>query len=135
MFRAWLAGLFVLMLSGCSMLTTPARPVAPKVINTVPPQNVSDTVPLVTVKVYTDISQLAGKLFRDLGEIIGDVCQQKNVSRQSPMLIPIAYRRMQNRAVELGANAVLQHGCQINRDTSQCYRQAVCAGSALAIDP
>ena len=83
------------------------------------------------VKVYTDAADLVSKPFRDLGEVSAEDCQASNQS--SPPNIATARKRMQIKASQMKANAVLLHKCEIVSSTPGCYRQAVCQGSALKV--
>lgn len=83
------------------------------------------------VKVYTDAADLVSKPFRDLGEVSAEDCQVSNQS--SPPNIATARKRMQIKASQMKANAVLLHKCEIVSSTPGCYRQAVCQGSALKV--
>ena len=83
------------------------------------------------VKLYTDAADLVSKPFRDLGEVSAEDCQ---ISIQnSPANIATARKRLQIRASQMKANAVLLHKCEIVTGTPGCYRQAVCQGSALKV--
>jgi RcsF protein len=83
------------------------------------------------VKVYTDAADLVSKPFRDLGEVSAEDCQVSN--QNSPPNIATARKRMQIKASQMKANAVLLHKCEIVSSTPGCYRQAVCQGSALKV--
>ncbi|NIF21093.1 Rcs stress response system protein RcsF [Candidatus Pantoea multigeneris] len=83
------------------------------------------------VKIYTDATDLVSKPFRDLGEVSGDDCQSS--TQDSPPNIATARKRMQIKASNLKANAVLLHKCEIVTTTAGCYRAAVCQGSALQV--
>ena len=80
---------------------------------------------------YTDAADLVSKPFRDLGEVSAEDCQMSNQS--SPPNIATARKRMQIKAAQMKANAVLLHKCEIVSSTPGCYRQAVCQGSALKV--
>ncbi|MXP49443.1 Rcs stress response system protein RcsF [Pantoea sp. Eser] len=83
------------------------------------------------VKLYTDAADLLSKPFRDLGEVSAEDCQISN--QNSPANIATARKRLQMRASQMKANAVLLHKCEIVTGTADCYRQAVCQGSALKV--
>ncbi|MCZ4059220.1 Rcs stress response system protein RcsF [Pantoea sp. LMR881] len=83
------------------------------------------------VKVYTDATDLISKPFRDLGEVSGDDCQTS--TQDSPPNIATARKRLQVKASQMKANAVLLHKCEIVSSTPGCYRQAICQGSALEV--
>jgi RcsF protein len=83
------------------------------------------------VKIYTDATDLVSNPFRDLGEVSADDCQMSN--QDSPPNIATARKRLQIKASQMKANAVLLHKCEIVSGTPGCYRQAVCQGSALKV--
>lgn len=131
--RALSIGLLALMLTSCSLVSTPPEsPVqeSGKQKITPSPAKVPSAI-AVPVKIYTSAADLAGKPFQDLGEVSGDACQS---TPQDPLpSIPVARRRMQSRAAKMQANAVLQHRCEMISSAPGCYRQAVCLGSALSV--
>ncbi len=123
---------FALMLTGCSVRhETPAQhqPLSP-VRHNEPSRNkpVHRATP---VQIFTSPTDLISKPFRDLGEVSGDDCQSG--TQDSPANINTARKRMQIKASELKANAVLLHQCTVITTNSGCYRQAVCQGSALQV--
>lgn len=84
------------------------------------------------VKIYNSANDLVSKPFRDLGEVSGDDCQSS--SQDSPPNLVTARKRLQVKAANMNANAVLLHKCEVVSSTPGCYRQAVCQGSALKIN-
>lgn len=84
------------------------------------------------VQIFNNTSDLVSKPFRDLGEVSGDDCQSTH--QDSPANINTARKRMQLKAANLEANAILIHQCQIIHGVSGCVRQAICQGSALKIN-
>lgn len=124
--------LLALSLTGCSLLHKPYKPVEPfkQTAQTESVQAKPAARPA-PVKLYTNTNDLLSKPFRDLGEVYGEDCQ---VSRQSsPPNINTARTRMQIRAANMKANAVLLHQCEVVSNSQGCYRQAVCQGSALKV--
>ena len=81
------------------------------------------------VKIYTDATDLVSNPFRDLGEVSADDCQSS--SQDSPPNINTARKRLQIKAANMKANAVLLHSCEGTSGPPGCYRQAVCVRSAL----
>lgn len=130
--RALPVCLLALMLSGCSLLSR--SPVEPNQSNarSTRAEPKTSTPRLASVRIYTNAEDLAGKPFRDLGEVSGDSCQATN--QDSPPNIPTARKRMQINASRMGANAVLLHSCEVTSGTPGCYRQAQCIGSALKVN-
>ncbi|WP_147195448.1 Rcs stress response system protein RcsF [Pantoea sp. CCBC3-3-1] len=124
--------LLALSLTGCSLLHKPYKPVEPfKPAAQTEPVRAKPAPRPAPVKLYTDTNDLLSKPFRDLGEVYGEDCQ---VGRQSsPPNINTARKRMQIRAANMKANAVLLHQCEIVSNSQGCYRQAVCQGSALKV--
>ncbi|MCL2896389.1 Rcs stress response system protein RcsF [Brenneria tiliae] len=124
--------LLAMSLTGCSLLQkSPApapQPAESKVEPVAKPKPVPRPAPAV---LYKSAEELVGKPFRDLGEVSGSSCQVS--AQDAPPNIANARRRMQNRAAEIKANAVLLHECQVISGVAGCYRQAVCQGTALRV--
>lgn len=125
--------LLALMLTGCSLLHKSPEPVSRPPVFSQPESTVhAKPAPRPPqVKIYTDATDLVSRPFRDLGEVSGEDCQASGQS--SPPNINTARKRMQIRASNMKANAVLLHKCEIVTTTPGCYRQAVCQGSALKV--
>ncbi|WP_243078538.1 Rcs stress response system protein RcsF [Pantoea sp. MQR6] len=122
--------LLALMLTGCvreyhPISSAPSRPQASSEPTRKPASRPAP------VKVYTDATDLVSKPFRDLGEVSGDDCQTS--TQDSPPNIATARKRLQVKASQMKANAVLLHKCEIVSSTPGCYRQAICQGSALKV--
>ncbi|MBT0720175.1 Rcs stress response system protein RcsF [Tatumella sp. TA1] len=83
------------------------------------------------VQLYTNPTDLINKPFRDLGEVSGEDCQAS--AQSSPPNLNTARKRMQMKASNLKANAILVHQCEVIATNAGCYREAVCQGSALKI--
>lgn len=124
--------LLALSLTGCSLLHKPYKPVEPfKQSTQAEPARAKPTPRPAPVKLYTDTNELLSKPFRDLGEVYGEDCQ--NTAQSSPPNLNTARKKMQVRASNMKANAVLVHQCEIVSNAQGCYRQAVCQGSALKV--
>ena len=122
---------FALMLTGCSVHhELPARQPLSSAKHSEPARN-KYAHRATSVQIYTSPTELLSKPFRDLGEVSGEDCQSG--SQDSPANINTARKRMQIKASELKANAVLLHQCAIVTTTAGCYRQALCQGSALQV--
>ncbi|MFP1723169.1 Rcs stress response system protein RcsF [Lonsdalea quercina] len=123
-----------LSLTGCSLLhksTTPttSQPETPSAVETTPKSK--PTPPATPAVLYKSAEELVGKPFHDMGEVSGSSCQ---ATAQDPQpSIATARKRLQSRATNLKANAVLLHECQIVSDVDSCYRQAICEGTALKV--
>ena len=85
-----------------------------------------------SIKIYTKAQEIVGEPFRDLGEVSGESCQVS--SRDARPDMSVARKNMQIAASKKNANAIMLYSCQINRDTPECYRQAICMGSALLVE-
>lgn len=124
--------LLTLSLTGCSLLQKPYQPITPvQQPAQTEPVRAQTVVHSTPVKLYTDATELVSKPFRDLGEVYGEDCQSS--TQDSPPNIATARKRMQIRASDMKANAVLQHKCEIVSASPGCYRQAICQGSALKV--
>ena len=123
---------FALMLTGCSVQhETPAQHQPLNSGRHAEPERSKPVRRAAPVDVYTSPTDLLSKPFRDLGEVSGEDCQSGPQS--SPANINTARKRMQIKASEIKANAVLLHQCTVVTTAAGCYRQAVCQGSALKV--
>lgn len=121
---------FALLLAGCSArheTPAPHQPLFPAK-TTEPSHNKPVHHP---VEIFTSATDLVNKPFKDRGEVSGEDCQA--TAQSSPATISTARKRMQIKASELKANAVLLHQCTVITTAEGCYRQAVCQGSALQV--
>ncbi|MCL2893870.1 MULTISPECIES: Rcs stress response system protein RcsF [Brenneria] len=125
--------LLAMSLTGCSLLQkSPAPEPQPVSESKVEPVAKPKPAPRpAPAALYKSAEELVGKPFRDLGEVSGSSCQVS--AQDAPPNIANARRRMQNRAAEIKANAVLLHECQVISGVAGCYRQAVCQGTALRV--
>lgn len=121
---------FAFMLTGCSVhhqTPAPHQPLLPARAT-----EPSHSRPVYhPVQIYTSATQLVNKPFKDEGEVSGEDCQA--TAQSSPANINTARKRMQIKASELKANAVLLHQCTVVTTSEGCYRQAICQGSALQV--
>lgn len=126
--------LLVLLLTGCStpqiskntshISATQFTPTQPVPIRPAAPHSQR-------IKLYSHAEELLSRPFRDLGEVSGVDCQIR--TQDPPPTLNNARNKMQARAIDLKANAVLLHKCQMVTSTSSCHRQAICLGSALKV--
>lgn len=114
--RVLLLCLFSITLAGCS---------APQTTSSTG----NDTRTAVSVPIYRNAEQLAGKSFRKLGEVSGIDCQL--AIQDPPPNLATARQQMQTRASQMGANGVILQDCQIAGSFSGCRQQAICRGIAI----
>ncbi|EHD20322.1 MULTISPECIES: Rcs stress response system protein RcsF [Brenneria] len=125
--------LLAMSLTGCSLLQKSPAP-APQPVSEPKVEPVAKPKPVprpALAVLYKSAEELVGKPFRDLGEVSGSSCQVS--AQDAPPNIANARRRMQSRAAEIKANAVLLHECQVISGVAGCYRQTVCQGTALRV--
>lgn len=118
-------------LSGCTTRYKPVEPFPKKPLSQHSANTHKNPHRSAPVQLYTDPAALINKPFRDLGEVSGADCQATR--QDSPANINTARKRMQLKAANIKANAILVHQCEVITSNSGCYRQAVCQGSALNI--
>ncbi len=121
----------VIGLSGCATEYKPVKPFPEKVLSQRTEKSRKTSHRTAPVQLYTNPTDLINKPFRDLGEVSGSDCQVSN--QDSPANINTARKRIQLKASDLKANAILVHQCETITSNAGCYREAVCQGSALKI--
>ncbi|PVZ85384.1 Rcs stress response system protein RcsF [Serratia sp. S1B] len=130
--RVFPLGLLALMLTGCSSWHgSSSHNLIPQTSSTSDDTTASVSGSRTTAVVYSSVDQLAGKPFRELGTVSGESCQA--TVQDTPPNLATARQRMQSRASSMNANVVLLHDCQIITGVGNCYRQAICQGTALNV--
>lgn len=124
--------LLALMLTGCSLIQKPYKPITSGPLISSKTQPIHKPAPHpAPVKIYTEATDLISKPFRDLGEVDGNDCQIS--TQDSPPNLNTARKRMQVKASNMKANAILLHKCEVVTNSAGCHRQAICQGSALKV--